>query len=213
MPTALCAGCGRAFVPSPARTKYCQHACYVAKTRQTGADGLIARFWAKVQQDGPIRRPELGPCWVWTASTVRGYGQFHLPRHHHKQQTVYAHRYAWTLTHGPIPDNLSVLHKCDHALCVRPDHLFLGTQPDNLADARAKGRLIDGAHLIKVSDAGLADIRAHYRAGENGQQLAAQYGISLVHLLRIVKGTARVRRPLQIERVPFVQLQVRGDVA
>lgn len=213
MPTATCPRCGRSFAVSPQHTKYCQQACYVADVRQRGADGLIARFWAKVQTNGPVLRPDLGPCWAWTASTIRGYGQFHLPRDHGRQRTIYAHRFAWELTNGPIPDSLSVLHRCDHPVCVNPNHLFLGTQLDNLADARAKGRLIDGVHLIKVTDADAAYIRTHYRPRQNGKELAARFGISLVHLLRVVQGTARVRRPLRLEPVPFVRLPVIGEVA
>ncbi len=51
-----------------------------------------------------------------------------------------AHRLAWIYTHGPIADGLHVLHKCDVRLCVRPGHLFLGTEADNMADRDAKGR-------------------------------------------------------------------------
>lgn len=204
MPNALCRTCGREFVASAQRTTYCQHACYVAFVRQAASESLVARFWAKVKRsDG---------CWLWTAGTIRGYGQFHLPRHWSARQTVYAHRFAWEETNGPIPDNLSVLHRCDTPLCVRPDHLFLGSQADNLADARAKGRLIDGRHLIKVDDAGVLDILANYRPGQNGQQLAAQYDVSLTTIMRIVAGTQRVQRPL-FERVPHLNVPVSGEVA
>ncbi len=211
MPTALCAYCGRGFARSLARSKYCQQACYVADLRQRGAEGLIARFWAKVQTNGPVLRADLGACWIWTASTIRGYGQFHLPRSSDQRHIVFAHRFAWELEHGPIPDNLSVLHQCDNPLCVRTDHLFLGTQPDNLADARTKGRLIDGQHLIKVSDADVAYIRAHYRPRENSHELAARFGITRQHVARLAR-VGRTRKPPVFERVPHVVLPVLGDV-
>lgn len=164
---------------------------------------IVARFWSKVNRTSG--------CWLWTASTNRGYGQFTL-RINGRQSLIKSHRFSYQISHGIIPDGHGVLHTCDEPLCVRPSHLFAGTQAENLIDARQKGRLVCGRHLVKVSDAGLLDILTNYRPRKNGNQLAAKYGISLVHLLRIVNGTARVRRTM-LEPVPFVHLPVRGEVA
>lgn len=88
-----------------------------------------SRFWAKVQKsDG---------CWEWTASFKQcGYGQFH-----YKGRNVVAHRVSWLLTYGEIPKGKVICHHCDNRKCVRPEHLFAGTQRQNLQDAYAKGRL------------------------------------------------------------------------
>lgn len=86
------------------------------------------RFWSKVDFSYE--------CWVWTGTKAGGYGRFYLNR-----RMMPAHRYSWTETSGPIPDGLMVLHKCDNPSCVRPDHLFLGTQSDNMLDASAKNRI------------------------------------------------------------------------
>jgi hypothetical protein len=206
MPTA-CSFCGATFVPKTTSQRFCSHPCFAEQARQNAANSLVARFWTKVH-----KTPS---CWLWTASTVNGYGQFHLPRVGSAKRVISAHRFAWEITHGPIPDNLCVLHQCDRPRCCRPEHLFLGTMAHNLDDARAKGRLIDGKHRIKVDEAGILDILTNYQPRKNGKQLAAKYGITLVSLLRIVNGTQRVntrKRPV-LERVPSVQLEIRGEVA
>jgi hypothetical protein len=75
-------------------------------------------------------------CWIWTGSRDRkGYGQIRI-----NGRTQKAHRAAWTLTHGEILNSLHCLHRCDRPECVRPDHLFLGTNAENVADKVAKGR-------------------------------------------------------------------------
>ena len=92
------------------------------------------RFWSyvrKVDGDG---------CWEWTSKNgAKGYGR--MPMRWQDGYTVEegAHRIAWMLTRGD-PGTLYVLHKCDNRKCVRPDHLFLGTQGDNVRDCVAKGR-------------------------------------------------------------------------
>ena len=94
---------------------------------------------AKVNRSGPEARPGLGPCWLWTAFTKEnGYGQFGRAKH----DGVYAHRFSYELHVGPVPEGLCVLHKCDVRSCVRPDHLFLGTERDNAHDRDTKGRMV-----------------------------------------------------------------------
>lgn len=95
------------------------------------------RFWAKVNKDGPVVREDLGPCWMWTASLrPNGYGQLKFAGSAGRK----AHRVSWALAHGPVPDGSSVCHRCDNPACVRPSHLFLGTQTDNMRDKVIKGR-------------------------------------------------------------------------
>lgn len=106
-------------------------------------DSTIARFWSKVDRDGPVpnHAPELGPCWVWVAGhRLNGYGSFY-----HQQKSRLAHRVSWRIQHGTIPANMCVLHRCDNKSCVRPDHLRLGTQLDNVRDRHEKGRDAKGA--------------------------------------------------------------------
>jgi hypothetical protein len=77
-----------------------------------------------------------GGCWLWTASKNRGgYGQFMAYGRPHL-----AHRISWRIHHGLLPDELHVLHKCDTPACVNPNHLFLGSDADNVQDMLMKGR-------------------------------------------------------------------------
>lgn len=86
------------------------------------------RFWAKVRK-GPL-------CWEWTGHNTghkKPYGIFH------DSGPERAHRTSWRITYGTIPAGIQVLHACDNTMCVRPDHLFLGTHKDNMADMTRKG--------------------------------------------------------------------------
>ena len=99
---------------------------------------VAARFWVKVDKNGPIpeHRPDLGPCWVWTRATdPKGYGRFGIGR-----RVFFAHRVALALTGEVPPDDLMACHHCDNPPCCNPAHLFLGTAADNLGDMAAKGR-------------------------------------------------------------------------
>ena len=75
-------------------------------------------------------------CWPWKGVTDRqGYGVFT-----HRGKNYQAHRVSWALKNGPIPEGLCACHKCDNPICVNPDHVFLGTQMDNVRDCWSKGR-------------------------------------------------------------------------
>lgn len=97
---------------------------------------ILERFWAKVDRFGPIH-PFLGTeCWLWRGSlTTAGYGQMSTDG-----ILCQAHRLSWEIHLGPIPDGWQCLHKCDRPPCIRPDHLFLGSHQDNMADRDAKNR-------------------------------------------------------------------------
>lgn len=90
---------------------------------------VLARYWIKVRKTDE--------CWEWIAGKrgKTGYGSFKI-----NGVVIDTHRVSWMIHFGPIPDGKCVLHKCDNRVCIRPDHLFLGTQLDNIRDMDKKGR-------------------------------------------------------------------------
>lgn len=123
--------CGRWCVVTTNGLKRTARSC--GCDRYTRKD-LATRFWSKV------RRGTAGECWLWTGATNRGYGTTVVITRGRKTILRGAHRVAWELTHGEIPKELSVLHRCDVPACCNPGHLWLGTQRDNMRDMIGKGR-------------------------------------------------------------------------
>jgi hypothetical protein len=133
------------------------------------------RFWEKVDKSGE--------CWVWTAAKqASGYGKFVIRK---GDTPVGAHRLAYQLEVGDIPEGMYVLHRCDNPSCVRPDHLFVGTHLDNMADMRAKGRWHytprnqNGERNPSsiLSDAKVSAMLADLASGGRPVSVARKYGI------------------------------------
>ena len=123
------------------------------------------RFWGKVKR---------GPgCWEWQACTSQaGYGNFGL-----NGQCKLSHRIMYEIGHGKIPAKMFVCHACDNPSCVRPSHLFLGTQKDNMMDASNKHRI---AHGERGGNATLKedDVIQIRNSKDKGKEVAKQYNIS-----------------------------------
>ncbi len=192
-----CKRCGKAFLVWPRKIRrgkglYCSRAC------QNSAEPLPERFWKLVQKSEG--------CWLWQGhiNSKNGYGIISIgPKGNAKGYRV--HRVAWELTHGAIPENLLVCHHCDVPTCVNPEHLFLGTHKDNMADKTAKGRTPKGDnhparrhperlargekhYRAKVTEAVVLNMRQRYASKEATiAELAAESGLSCYGVQDIIK--------------------------
>lgn len=192
MVTRICVNCESEFLVDVSRLKkpnggrFCRLGCSTAyRNKTTKIDPAIRME----------RRTEKMPngCWEYRGYILRGgYPSFNIDG-----KTRNAHHAAWIIVNGPIPSpDLVVCHKCDNKLCVNPDHLFLGTQLQNIADKMVKGRQAKGdriwtrshPELIKRGEASpnsklteddVRAIRTSYNLKEANQyELAARYGVS-----------------------------------
>ncbi len=117
-------------------------------------------------------------CWIWSGcKDKKGYGQFNL-----KNKTMFSHRFSYELKYGKIPEKMCVCHKCDTPSCVNPDHLFLGTNKENLRDMISKGRKIVRKGVeknnSKMNDEKVKKMRELYDNGNTVLQLSKLFQIS-----------------------------------
>lgn len=145
----------------------------------------VARFWEKVTRtDG---------CWLWTEwCNHDGYGRFWA-----YGKLVTASRFVYEITYGPIPEGMNVLHHCDMPPCVRPEHLYLGTQAKNMADMRERGRerytgpnrIHRGVdhHAARLSEEQVRSLRTQYAAGASFVELSRLFSISETQAARIAQ--------------------------
>ncbi len=146
------------------------------------------RFWNKVDVSSKDK------CWSWK-STMRGlYGSIKSVG----GKKVSAHRLAYKLSYGEIPDSQCVLHKCDNPKCVNPSHLFLGTRGDNNRDRARKGRSNPTRGELsvkaKLKDSEVSEIRRLYSTGKIRQKdLAMMFHVDQSNVSVIVNNKRRIR--------------------
>lgn len=121
-------------------------------------------------------------CWDWVGKLSHGYGRLNIGK-----RIIPSHRAAWLLYRGEIPVGYVVCHRCNNKRCVNPDHLFVGTQADNVYDyAHKYFRGIDHPSA-RLTDANVLTIRQRYIAGETQPTIAADFGIHKSHVGQITR--------------------------
>jgi hypothetical protein len=159
------------------RGKYCSHSC----------QGVASSIPVEVRFFDYIGKKTTNGCILWNGAICKnGYGYLR-----DGGVTSLAHRIAWKLLRGPIPDGLFVLHSCDNPPCVNAiSHLFLGTPADNNADMAAKGRSTRGERSAqaKLTEAIVREIREAASRGVTQQRLAEKYSVRSSAISRIVTG-------------------------
>lgn len=133
---------------------------------------LEERFWSKVNMKGEDE------CWEWRHwKQIKGYGEFWLSK---EKPHKLAHRQAYELTYGNIPEGMLVCHTCDNKTCCNPKHLFVGTEKDNRQDAIKKGfgYKFASRRRAKLTIDDVLEIRELYNSGEKQIDLARYFGVS-----------------------------------
>jgi hypothetical protein len=124
-------------------------------------------------------------CWEWTGRrSPRGYGL--LSRN---GRDIRAHRIAYELSHGSIPNGAVICHRCDNPPCVNPDHLFAGTQRDNVRDAIVKGRRVGLGPALRAAVIAAATLGMPYNL------IGRRIGISGAAVSQIAKTEGLPRKP------------------
>lgn len=138
----------------------------------------VERFWEKVNKDAP------NGCWEWTGSQHDfGYGSIYV-----NNKMMLTHRFSYELHNGPIPPNMFCCHTCDNPRCCNPQHLFLGSNNDNVSDMIKKGRDSRGTGSAKLTEAQVIEIRQKYAQGSvTHMELASEYGLDRSSVSSIIR--------------------------
>lgn len=145
-------------------------------------------------------RTAKGPgCWLIAGYQQPGHGYVYIGNGHNDPPYLSAHRAAYLLAYGPIPDGLEVMHSCDVPNCVNPAHLSLGTHAQNLHDSLHKGRF-NAFGIQKLNAAQVREIRERALAGETQKAIGARFGIAR----NTVSGIVNRRKWAHVD-APFSQ--------
>jgi hypothetical protein len=189
----VCPWCEKKYLPKRKVQKFCSNSCSAKNTHKNRRRPIDEKLWPylKITDSG---------CWEWQrARDWDGYGV--VSWNNEGLRDYRAHRVAWILTFGEIPDGMLVCHKCDNPPCCNPMHLFCGTHKDNTQDCIQKGRFKgdpdahgnrargERASKSKLTESDVHYIREHcvFRSRQCGASvMGRKFGVSKAAILAII---------------------------
>ncbi len=178
----VCETCNSTFFPSlsnftKGRCRFCCRECYRLGIKVP----LANRFKRHISQ------PDANGCILWTSTRHRdGYGMIHVKT---GKRMALAHRVAYELANGPVPEGMFVCHTCDNRLCVNPSHLFVGTHRENMDDMFSKNREARGEKLpqSKLSESSVISIRTEFANGSTCTELGRKHCVSHSSITNVIR--------------------------
>lgn len=159
----------------------------MAQSKIEWTDKIINNFWEKVNKTDS--------CWLWEAGVFKGngYGQFRVG-----DKKMKAHRVAYILIKGEIPEDKILCHSCDNRICVNPNHLTPADHKYNTMDMQKKGRANRNVpkpnqrgsknHASKLSEDDVSAIIALKKLGYSYKAIAEEYNVSISAIAQIIRG-------------------------
>lgn len=174
-----------------------------------GVDGLAARYmlWRLAEKVVIVA----SGCWEWVGSRNQsGYGVLSLKNPDWPESTALLHRIVYAACVGPVPEGASICHHCDNPSCLRPSHLFVGSNADNVADKVNKGRQASGEQIrtnhehlrgdriktARLTAEDVMSIREAEQKGESIESIAKRFAVSATQVSAIVRGIAWAHLPV-----------------
>jgi hypothetical protein len=190
----ICVLCGKPFQAFPCHAKrgkrFCSLDCF-ALFRSIPIEEQFHKYLGPPTETG---------CILWTGRTsINGYGYIRYPSRHYQRKGTFAHRVAYRLAYGDFNEELLVCHKCDihypvgdrtYRRCCNPEHLFLGTHQDNMADMTSKDRAAKGSRSpkSKLTLENVRQARVAHATGRRCCDLAREYGVNWTTMDMALKG-------------------------